>query len=76
MGPVSPSQQRLLDLLRAQNKETPDKKPAPHILLAIDPGKSTGWCTFLDGIPDGRFGIHRSVDSLIDWFDDYWTADN
>lgn len=70
--PLSLNQRKQLELLRAQNNEEPIKKPAPHFLLAIDPGKSTGWCMFQDGIANGQFGILRSLDALIDWFDSYF----
>lgn len=41
------------------------KQKPPGLLLAIDPGKSTGWYQFRDGMP-ALGGIIRDLDSLID----------
>jgi hypothetical protein len=67
---MSLNQRKQLELLRAQNNAKFEPKPAPHSLLAMDPGKSTGWCYFIDGYPDARrFGIHRNLGDLIDWLE-------
>lgn len=43
------------------------EKP-PHTLLAIDPGKDTGWCLFRDGkIRD--FGICRGLEEFIHYME-------
>ena len=41
------------------------KQKPPGLLLAIDPGESTGWFQFRDGMP-ALGGIIRGLDSLID----------
>jgi hypothetical protein len=38
----------------------------PELLLAVDPGKSTGWAVFKHGLVY-EMGIARSVDEFDDW---------
>lgn len=41
-------------------------KTPPFKLLAIDPGKDTGWCTFRQGNIE-NFGICRGLDELVEF---------
>lgn len=45
-------------------------KAPPRHLLAIDPGKDTGWAAFLDGLP-AKFDIIRGLDAFDDFLSNY-----
>lgn len=45
-----------------------DLQPPPKFMLAVDPGKSTGWVVFLSG-KMVEFGIDRSIDEFDDRID-------
>lgn len=45
-------------------------KPAPRHILALDPGKATGWCRFIDGVIDD-WGICRSIPTFQTFLQDY-----
>lgn len=42
---------------------------APKRLLAIDPGKDTGWCLFVNGFV-ADIGICRGIQELISWLEE------
>lgn len=47
--------------------------PAPKLLLAVDPGKSTGWAVFKGNVIFDM-GITRTVDEFSEWLDKFlWT---
>lgn len=49
-----------------------DLKAPPKFLLAVDPGKATGWVVFLNGVLKEK-GIDRSIDEFderIDYIED------
>lgn len=47
--------------------------PAPQVLIAFDPGKTTGWSIFLDGKPEslGQTGIEEMPGKLAEFADTY-----
>lgn len=42
----------------------------PNLMLSVDPGKSTGWTVFKDGV-QYDMGICRSVDEFDEWLDHF-----
>lgn len=45
------------------------KQKPPGVLLAVDPGKDTGWYLFKDGMP-AKGGIARGLTAFLDALDD------